>query len=150
MINDTSDFLTRGTDDVQKALDWCAKIRLLALNIQADDSFTKQLDFIEKILIAQQQTVNEWQPIETADKQRKSEEDHVNILLWDGIRQAVGYWDDTSYSKEEFVKETKSGKRVYQMVEYVSGYWNVEGDFLSPTHWMSLPKPPRAEQKGGE
>lgn len=59
MINDTSDFLTRGTDDVQEALDWCAKIRLLALNIQADDSFTKQLYFIEKLLMAQQQTVNE-------------------------------------------------------------------------------------------
>lgn len=59
MINDTSDFLTRGTDDVQAALDWCAKIRLLALNIQADDSFTKQLYFIEKLLMAQQQAVNE-------------------------------------------------------------------------------------------
>ena len=86
-----------------------------------------------------------WKPIETADKQRKSEEDHVDILLWDGIRQAVGYWDDTSYSTEEFVKETKSGKRVYQMVEYVSGYWHVEGDFLSPTHWMPLPEPPIEE-----
>lgn len=59
MINDTSDFLTRGTDDVQEALHWCAKIRILALNIQADDSFTKQLYFIEKLLMAQQQAVNE-------------------------------------------------------------------------------------------
>ncbi len=35
-------------DDVSEALDWCAKIRILALNIQADDSFTKQLGFIER------------------------------------------------------------------------------------------------------
>ncbi len=110
-------------DDVSEALDWCAKIRILALNIQADDSFTKQLGFIERVLIAQQPPVNEWQPIDTAPK-----DDY--IVVTDGGFIAQAFW---------------SGK--CWMMGFIEGNINVKVD-LQPTHWMPLPEPPRAEQKG--
>jgi hypothetical protein len=99
----------------------------------------KYWDILEAAL---QPQIPEWQPIETAPKPRKSDKDVERILLWDGITQKTGYWCDTSYQEEEFIRETKSGKRIYEWVDHVSGYWEVDGDFLSPTHWKHLDKPP--------
>lgn len=113
-------------DDVQEALNWCAKIRILALNIQADDSFTKQLYFIEKLLMAQQQTVNAWQPIETAPKD-------IKILM--------GCWFNNEWYEDCGTQYSKNGRRTI-CVGFRKNEW--------PTHWMPLPTPPRAEQKGGE
>lgn len=85
---------------------------------------------------------SEWKTIESADRPRKSEDDPLDILLWDGIRMAVGHWSDQTTIEDELVS-SRNGRKVYQEVENVWGFWEVDGDFLTPTHWMPLPAPPR-------
>ena len=93
-----------------------------------------------------------WMSIETAPMPRKSNAEPEWVLLWDGITQKTGYWCDTTEKREEFVRETKSGNRIYEWIEDVSGYWEVDDSFSNPTHWRPLPEPPHpaAAQDGGE
>lgn len=78
----------------------------------------------------------EWQPIETAPKDRTrilicDEDGIINIAEW------VNRWDEC----QVFVKTTKAGD-VYKTVREDKGYWQSECVFL-PTFWMPLPAPPK-------
>jgi len=67
--------------------------------------------------------MSEWQPISTASKRK-------NILCWDGESIAICTWEGHSqpqYSKWHVVHDAEDHA------------WH---DY-SPTHWTSLPEPPK-------
>ncbi len=73
----------------------------------------------------------EWQPIETAPKDRRS------VLLW-GIhpeRADVGAYDPDTYSKRPKPYWTAIGSERLYGVRYVREH--------QPTHWAPLPEPPK-------
>lgn len=81
----------------------------------------------------------EWQPIDTAPK------DGVRVLLVD----AYGNVDIADYEEEieERFVLTDPGKKSYEKVREIVGYWNTENVF-NPTHWMPLPDPPKENSNG--
>lgn len=92
----------------------------------------------------EQRPAEGWQPMETAPK------DGTRVLFWDGVLQKVGEWKDDSYEEEQLVKETKSGKRIYEMVRIESGYWDIDDYEISPELWQPLPAAPTYSPQGGK
>lgn len=74
-------------------------------------------------LAAESERVSEWQPIETAPKDR-------DVLLTEGKLVSQGGWITDCAQGAEY--EGQCG---------LAGWWSVES-IESPTYWISLPQPP--------
>lgn len=72
----------------------------------------------------------EWQPIETAPKDR-------DILLYTNCRGVVrGRWNDCKYATKPRPYWTHDRERIWGTVACRAD---------QPTHWMPLPEPPKGE-----
>jgi hypothetical protein len=74
----------------------------------------------------------EWQPIETAPKDKEN-------LIWFSTlycgRVEIGRWETDQYAKKPRPYWTSNGERIFGILAYRQG---------TPTHWMPLPDAPAA------
>jgi hypothetical protein len=84
-------------------------------------------------------TEPEWQPIETAPKDK-------SILAWDGELVLLVWWDAKFDHDDEAMRACDYEKTIYRGA-WTDGRvedWGMETNrHYNPTHWMPLPQPPK-------
>lgn len=87
--------------------------------------------------------MNEWQPIETAPKEKDAP-----LLLTNGESVSQGWWmDEPGYIREH---RDLDGRYIGQdESDGYTGWMDCGGGMLpEPTHWMPLPPPPSTPKQG--
>jgi len=90
----------------------------------------------------------DWQPIETAPREKESDEDYPWVLVYQPRHVVrMGPYKRMFRSGETFFEERvfREAVRVAHHDDYSDSWWTGESydsEELHPTHWAPLPEPP--------